>query len=433
MAIFARRTLQRFIDNNASFMTAAQLAKLVKGLNRAGEQSLDTEWEAAVLYALSLLGPVVHEPILGGTSRIDVQFGAGLQTQFVADIATVSSRGLERANPLRGFRQELTRRLKRAGFSGSGFNLRVEGRDEGNERHRVHRLLLPQKSDFPQVFDSSFAAFLNDCLANPTTRRSFTKKVGNSIDLTIGFIPGQQGFVMSHPSYEVAYSLDNNPVRNVLSRKAVQLGKARWPGAKGIILCEADYNLRRMTGGYSPDKIVMDFLRQKSSVAFVLILAAVVDPQVTRLGLADDTRVYSKLILNSTAEVQLERQATEILQRVANQLPRPINNGVNALYQLSGQSPQGRSFIGGFQVSGNSVRISARTLLAVLAGQLDQPPQITELFRRKMAQHMTINAAQVEAQADQDDDWITFHFREYDPAIAPLKAPPSTTPPSSLP
>jgi hypothetical protein len=35
----------------------------------------------------------------------------------------------------------------------------------------------------------------------------------------------------------------------------------------------------------------------------------------------------------------------------------------------------------------------------------------------------TIDAASVETNADLDDDWITFHFRDRDPAVTPFKDP----------
>jgi hypothetical protein len=65
MAIFSRRTLQRLINENASFLTTKQLKKHVDSLNNADEHSLGAEWEVVLLNCFSKAGTVTHEPKLG--------------------------------------------------------------------------------------------------------------------------------------------------------------------------------------------------------------------------------------------------------------------------------------------------------------------------------------------------------------------------------
>jgi hypothetical protein len=64
MAIFSRRSLQQMIDSNTQLLTKDQVEKHVSALNRANEQSLDFEWEVAILYGLSKLGTSITSLIL---------------------------------------------------------------------------------------------------------------------------------------------------------------------------------------------------------------------------------------------------------------------------------------------------------------------------------------------------------------------------------
>jgi hypothetical protein len=91
---------------------------------------------------------------------------------------------------------------------------------------------------------------------------------------------------------------------------------------------------------------------------------------------------------------------------------------------------------GGAKVSGRSIRISARTLLELLAGKLDQetflkahglvPSELTNtpynFFLEKLERGQLLIDAEVEHIPDEDDDWIVFHFGELDTAISPFRA-----------
>jgi len=116
MAIFSRRTVDRMLRENAAFLTEEQLDQHVARLNTKGFQSLDAEWEVAVLNACSKLGRVQHEPLLDGTSKLDLLFTTKDGSKFLADITTVSDEGLEEKEPVEAFNIELKKRLKRAGL-----------------------------------------------------------------------------------------------------------------------------------------------------------------------------------------------------------------------------------------------------------------------------------------------------------------------------
>ena len=91
MAIFSRRTLQRLIDENATFMRKDQLEKHKRKLNEA---DLSFEWEVVLLNVFSKLGKVIHEPVFENCSRkIDILFSTKIkdEIEFLTDITTIST------------------------------------------------------------------------------------------------------------------------------------------------------------------------------------------------------------------------------------------------------------------------------------------------------------------------------------------------------
>src|SRR4051794_25464224 len=110
VTIWAKRDLQRIIDDEVEFLSRDQLLRIVNEINRAEEQSIDFEWELIVLAGLGHLGNVIHEPKLPGGANVDFQFTA-TGAAVVGDIATVSNKGYEHDNPVEPFRKEFFRRV----------------------------------------------------------------------------------------------------------------------------------------------------------------------------------------------------------------------------------------------------------------------------------------------------------------------------------
>jgi len=81
---------------------------------------------------------------------------------------------------------------------------------------------------------------------------------------------------------------------------------------------------------------------------------------------------------------------------------------------------------------GNKIKISARDLLALMAGQLDQERFVkgystgaTNFFDLRLKRGELITSATLERRPDEDDDWVTFEFSEPDPAVARFSEPTS--------
>ena len=82
-------------------------------------------------------------------------------------------------------------------------------------------------------------------------------------------------------------------------------------------------------------------------------------------------------------------------------------------------------------MSGGQIKLSAITILQLLAGELDHSmfemahgfdKKIPNPFRRALSEGRVIGSCSVERSAEDDDDWITFEFSEADPALAPFRA-----------
>ena len=85
----------------------------------------------------------------------------------------------------------------------------------------------------------------------------------------------------------------------------------------------------------------------------------------------------------------------------------------------------------------NRVRISVRALQELLAGRVDRdswlqrhgfiPDELgvaaSNPFDEALAKGRLIASVDLERRPEEDDDWLTFHFGEPDPAISTIKAP----------
>lgn len=426
MAIFARRTIQRLLVENLSFLTRDQVMHHVNSLNSREPYALADEWEVVVLNAFSRLGWVEHEPDLGGPRKPNVYFGAGSERgrrpRFVADITTVTNKGRNEENPIGVFDAELVRHVHKAGLDPDKFGLRVEGAVEVSGKRKVTRLRLPPKAAVQRAFGTSFDEYLIRCKREPDTPRQFSK-TETGVQFAIEYSPSQPYHHIAYPSFDVAHTLVHNTIHSSLEEKYDQLRETNSPVPSGIILCEVDCSLRNSLSGFTPDQIINDFLRRRPSIAFVLALAAVVDPPLGTLAPTPVPRIYSRLYKNPAARDPIGDSDAATLEALVHQMPRPINGGHNALNAVRLAPRSSRSFGGGFTVTDNTLRISARSLLELLAGAQTPTAKVSQLVARMLKRGRTIDGVAIEPNPDLDDDWITIHFRDRDAAIATFKAP----------
>jgi hypothetical protein len=226
MAFFPSRIIQRMLNENADFLTKEQLDKHILGLNGKKFQPLETEWEVAVLNAFSKIGRVEHEPRLKGTSKLDLLFVSNQDSEarFIADVVTVSDKGLENKKRLNAFEAQFKRRVNEIGIR-SYFKCSIGEHPFGVCDVKV-RLMLPPLKEFDQeIFNSQFKAFLMCIKQNP--KQPHTHKILSvKTSILIEYIPDmennhiQKVALITPYVYTLATSKTQNCVYNALRSKA---------------------------------------------------------------------------------------------------------------------------------------------------------------------------------------------------------------------
>lgn len=422
MSIFSRRNLYGILTENARFIRHRPLSEHIKRLNGNDEvQRVTTEWEVVVLNSLSKLGSVDFEPKVPGTSKPDVLFTHPSGTALM-DITTVSDRGLNQQNPVDELSNRLVELVRERGLDPDHFGLQVKGnwhelRIGGPKAH----LYLPGKRQFDAaIFNKGFQRFLNDIQISQGLKREF------SIDrvdakVTITYDPAERYFSMNHLAYTVPFSATENTIYSALEAKASQLRRSKLKGLKGIVLCDGGCEAlnRRGQRGFNFDAsdIISTFLSNYRSVDFVLTVLVTSDnsgcsgPEHLRVV----TRGYLLRADNPAAPL-----ISYLLERLPLELPNPENTPINA-YDLENE---GKSFNGGGIMGGQSIKMSSRVILELLAGTTKiedffrDNPHVKDTFGRALREGRMLKEARIESDQQRDDDWIEFTFSEPDPAIS---------------
>ncbi len=436
MAIFSRRILQRIINENARILSREQIARHVDALNKASEDSIPFEWEVVLINALTKLGNVVYEPNLGGQKRIDLHFSSNIEPgqSFIGDIATVTDKGYQAENPLKAFDNELRRIINKKKLNANHFSLDIGGETEGQFKKRKIKLKLPSKGKFKKIFNKTFYEFIENIVREPYLPKSFTTHTDN-YDISISYNPMQKYFMCQHPSYTTAYSLTNNPIYNTLKRKTNQIKQTNYEGTIGIFLCDGGSNLLNSSGyaglDYGANDIIWNFLRQNSSINFVLTF--VVDRAQSWLSSMGIPYIKIELFRNYPTFESVGDRILCCLDELSQVLPRPINDVTNAINHLkSSRRKEGLSNYGGFEMTEKTAKISSRALLELLAGKVTQEKFLSDhnltptathkdavnFFNLRLGEGRMINDIRLEKSDTEDDDWIVIQFGDIDPSIS---------------
>ncbi len=441
MAIFSRRILQRMLQANARFLPASATARHVAGLNDATPQSIDTGWEVAVLSGLARLGTVLHERPVKSGRRPDVLFRCR-RGKFVGDITTVSDAGVTQRNPRPLFEREFMRRVRSVGLPGNGFGVRVGSRVEGSGRSRRVVLALPRAAQMREVVEREFAAFLSEIGAAPSQVRQH-RRHSELVDVTVTYDPAEPYFTAGYRSYDLPQSLTNNPLYLSLKRKADQLRGLRE--ATVVFACDGgSMSLRSPRAGVetvSTAQIIARFFSEHRLSAVCTL--TIEDRPRLPLQLPQPPVLRSAVYLNPRQRAGSWLQ--DVLSALAHSLPAPEQRAENALNYLAVASRRrsGTSFWGGYTVTDNTIRLSARSVLELLAGKVT-----VEEFQRAhgfiswqgrravnppaafLSAGRLITASRIERVENEDDDWLVLEFGDPDPAVTPFRIPP-TRPPKS--
>ena len=439
--IFARRSIQTFIDKLSEKLPPDTVGKLVRNLNLNDRASLGFEWEIAVLYALNQLGDTVYETNHGGKRLPDVTFYLPGQNEvsFIADIATVSDRGLKDENPVEMFMKLFYEKVRELGLDG-GFQYRIEGTHEGKGyRDSKVKLLMPRHNEVREFLRKDITPKLREIKESGLDKGEI--RVGDPYKIWISYRKNANISGGGFPSYTTAYSLTRNPICTALKSKARQLSQSGYDGCKGIIMCDGSCSLfgDRLSdhASYSDQEIIENFLRQHTSISFVATLW-IEQPYRVFVGNWQRPQLHIRVYRNPYAKVLMNDESIRILRAIPGLLPIPVNTALNAANGIEyGKCDVGETFYGGYNLSNRNfsktVKISSRSLLELLAGRGDPEQFINDHWYKKGAglgnpfewailQGMTIKAATVEYMEHEDDDWITFELSGPDPAIKPFRS-----------
>jgi len=430
MFVFSRRAVQERLHALASVLDPDQGDALAVRLNTPGGDRLAAMWEVIFLHAFSQVGNLKVEQVLANGKRPDVAFTFpdGCSVGLVADITAVSDEGLDKENPIQQLYAEIAREARKAGLPPGGISYRTESRREPVGGGDKVFLRLPSPGEFPTFLKDHIRPFLRQAKIEGAQVAPLvidTPKVSLSIAYD-----GSQFSTGSYPSYDHATSLEANPIMNRLKGKASgQLKDIGLNALKGVIVCDADCaNMRfRSTsppqGTFSPEAIARKFLQTNTSFDFVIFATV----RSERQGFVPSEVHTLEVLLITLAEGKKEERMKSLCLALIPHIPTPIKNITNAALRCR-EEGVGENSIGGYHMSCNHVRVSARALMDVLSGKMSVQEWESEHkwsvnpFLMRTMEGRGIVKAELMFGGDKDDDDIEFTFGSHDAAMAPFTA-----------
>lgn len=435
--IFARRALQRRLNELRPVLGAGPTKKLADRLNRPGRDRMAAIWEVVVLHGLSTLGSLESEtPLLSGR-RPDIGFFSA-DIAFTADVTSVSDDGLDAENPVSELMMEVEAAKTRLGLAIGGMDLRVQSRSHVKPRGTRTVLRLPRRERVREFVRDKIEPMLREQIAAGDMVMDLAledEHVGIEITIDPRKSPYNSG---AYAAYNTPTIRDQNPLYKALKGKAEQLRSAQ--GIKGIIVGDAGSRCLADPGfnasGLSARAITSELLRQYSSIDFILLLS-VRDEQRSWFSVGRPERKL-RALLEVRKDYPKASAFDALFREMMAQLPSPVMMPVNGALRAS-EAGYDLGHHGGYGMEGSKVRIGARELAEILAGRrsiLDdgikfperrtdkpRPPNLVQaVFDRKLREgRLPRSITVLHTGEDDSDDWIEFEFGDPDPAISLLK------------
>ena len=443
--IFSRRSLQTRLDALGSVLPEKACDLLIARLERPGRDRLAAMWEVAMLAGFSREGVLKHEVSLVDGSRPDfsIVIAQGeASIELIGDITSVSDKGIDKQNPVREFGDHITRLARKHGLDPNHFRYDIKGRFEGVYGDSRSQVLLPRATEMTALLKDEIEPFLRELARTPRPQASLPHKAPG-IDFTISYDQSQRFAGGGYPAYNLAYSKTKNPIYTALDKKASQLRHAPPGTIRIIVVCDGGCRPMQdqrpgMGPSYAGRNIADSFLARTTAVDLVLLVTT---ERVNPSTLARDPRLRLRCDLVAPLPRRRHERLSEkalaavqsFLERSFQHLPTPMIDPENARIRGS-KKDYGFGLHGDYQVSGNSVRISSRVLLELLAGQtnFERFAQLHGWEKSPFSNHRNplelalkrgdmIDSVSVIDGADHDDDWIEIHLRSSDPAISSFR------------
>ncbi|WP_313809357.1 hypothetical protein [Sphingobium sp.] len=365
-------------------MTSKAYAQLVKRLNEPGPGRLPAVWEATVMGQLAVMGTLAIETKLPNGKRPDIHFAAPDGFAFIADITTISDRGVDLRNPIDQFNKIIEEEKAALGLPIGGVQLDVREEPELlNSGGSRRRLRLPPHGELRDYVRTIIMPELKRQLDAKQWPLSFVADDGVAgFRLTIAEGPHSTG---SYGCYAPPTVVDVNPLYHKLKEKAEEQLRD-VPDLAGIIACDGDcaaMTSDKRHGAVGTDQIVQHFLKNFPHIGFVMVLTIKAEQMGWMQGRKETLTLQSHVWTRPDISPRLK----EILVELATKLPTPINSATNGAYRAV-ESGYGRGH-GVFGMSPpTGIKIGARHLMELLSGR-----RTVEEFNREMNFRSSIEPA----------------------------------------
>ena len=394
-------------------------------------------WEVVVLHGLSKQGALQNEVPLPCGRRPDVGFMVP-ELSFIADITAVSDEGLDEQNPYRDLSRLIEESKTRLNLPAGGVDLRVLSKTEWATRGSRTVLKLPERKRVREFVRSEIEPKLKEQILAGEAVLCISLE-DETIGIRITIDPSKSPFSSgTYAAYDIPTIKDRNPLYNALKAKASQLRSA--PGLTGVIV--GDANTRMLAGGQmnwnevTAQAIALEFLRQHSSIGFVLLLSVREGIRNRPGSVPPGRRIHAHLV--TTGLTTTTQSLNALFEAMAAEMPKPVAMPVNAALRAR-EAGYSWGHHGGYQMSAKRIKISARVLVELLAGRRTieetnalhdwigpgaprKPNQAINPFERHLRDGRLPTAISVIRTDENDsDDWIEFEFCDRDPAISPLR------------
>lgn len=418
MAMFSRRRLWRALINRAH---DHKLKDWVSRLNSKNEDYVANEWELILLDVFAELGRVEYEPERFG--RPDIVFECAVSgLSFVAEITTLSDRSLHKKNPSSFLGDELRRRIRKEGIESGSFYFEIGEKVESVKAGRGPKrsLLLPHVSEFSKlIFNEAWNRFLLDIKTRPAEHHVFRVSNVQLVDVAVRYQPSaSRSFTGLHAHYTGAHVLTKNALFSRLREKARKLKNVKHDRLLGIIVCDGGCDLltaRPDWSSYETEEIVTDFFRQHPFINFVLTIGVRTAPGSV-LDRSFSNQYLPKLFLNQHNNGSA-MELCNIVNSVFTRMPKIQMTPANVAEEVKWNYPRDL-YVGGWEWTASTSRISSRELHALLAGKLTsarfaenhQMANGANAFLCRLASGQVIVGASLEYRRDEDDDYILLEF-----------------------
>lgn len=449
MPLFTRRRLQNMLTEIAPNLGPDKAKDLLSRLdNKRVDQALPAEIELAFIWALLRCGDGEIEPVWwAGKRRPDIYTEALIPGQpSIIEIAAPNDNSISGESNMDGVAQRIIDWANRA-RPGIGSYLYFRFREEHGYQNGNYfrRRLAPDGYQISTKTKLSLKSWIESGDIERSKLRVLDVGLDVGLDVEIEKTAHKKRRyhnVWSSMPPE-AYSIDDNPLYQLLTRKSDQLGDARKGTHRFIFLGDAGSTLINQIGSFgefdatrrrvSGKDIINHFVQANYDKIEAIIVIAPSRSTLNWTEIGWRTSIFSRPGFSLEANT---------LDRFVTQLPKPRFEGyqTRSLFRQGAFKPTATGWYLATHFEWNrgdgmKAKISTRNLMDFLAGRKSEAQFRSALgersgeipfFKRYLDRGQTIQSVKFESGGiDNDDDFIVFTFCD-DPAAQSLRLPDDT-------